>query len=411
MSRELRYDTRVRRLNYLLMIAALTISTLPSTAAQSIAGTKCQIKGQTKISAKKTFICTSKSNTLVWVEKASPKGPASTFSPQPSPTPSKSTPVKVVVPTSPEIVTLENLVKSKMESAIASPVTINFRVAPTHVSKQLGVIADEGLQSILRLSGAIGMKFSKPVTVLVGERDWLIPQLPANTWCLDPVSGVPGSASAGFCGLESGVIFLSTDGFLTENGRKIERDFTEEKDKRLVSFSFTHEIFHWVQAEATSQYAGSKGFFNPYWLNEGGANFAAMAAQSYLLKKPFSQMRTYITSYTNCVMQAEKIDLSSYLINTGQPSHCGAYYAGYLWSEYLVASTGDLGSLVNLAKYKSVIESLTWNPNNEQLYSEQRLNALLKSAYNVDFATFGSKAESYERESTLALRDWLQKNP
>ena len=410
------YDIRVLNLRILLVIAAISFSATPATATQTIAGTKCQVKGQIKTIAKKSFVCTSKGQKSVWVEMVQPKSPASPknpgpiATPQPTPTPSKSPVTKVVAPISPEITTLGNLVTSKMSSASPSLVTVDFRVSPTQVSKQLGVIAEDGLQSILLLSGALGMKFSKPVTVLVGERDWLIPQLPGNTWCMDPVSGVPGSASAGFCGLESGIIFMSVDGFLTENGRKIERDFTQEKDKLLVSFSFTHEIFHWVQAEAASQYAGSKGFFNPYWLNEGGANFAAMVAQSYLSKKPFSEMRTYITSYANCVMQSEKLEVASYLLNSGQRSNCGAYYAGYLWSEYLVASTGDLGSLINLAKYKSATDSLTWNPNNEQLFSEQRLNALLKAAYGFDLTTFASKAESYENQATNALRNWLQKN-
>jgi hypothetical protein len=162
-----------------------------------------------------------------------------------------------------------------------------------------------------------------------------------------------------------------------------------------------------MQGEAASQYAQSRGFYNPFWLNEGGANFGAMMSQAYIYKVPFSQIRVFIATYSTCVMSAKPTLIKDSIRNAGQ-SNCGPYYAGYLWSEYLVASTGDFGSLIDLAKQNEKVGSeLTYDPNKPDEFEEKKLALSLKYGYAIDFNTFITNAQAYSDAATKQLRQWL----
>lgn len=368
------------------------------------------------------FTCLKSGKKLVWgkgvkvissASNTNPKGDFSTSTPTPSPTPTNTPtqPAIVPVPNSPEIAKLDQIIDAALKNAKPSNATVDFQVGPGKEVEILGAIAKDSLDSALLIAGILGIEFSKPVKVYVGTREWLMPKMPTGTWCVDPIIGVPGSGSGGFCGIDNGVIFISIDGYLNEPGSG-KRDFSKNPDKILVSYGFVHEMVHWMQAEATVKYAKMKGFYNSYWLNEGGANFGAMMAQAYLYKVPFSKIRTYIATYRNCISQSEKIKIKDYITNKGQSNICGPYYSGYLWTEYLVSSTGDIGALINLARQNAKFESeVKWDPTKPEEYDQARLAVSLKYQYGIDFEEFVKSAEKYSNEASISLGEWFKANP
>jgi hypothetical protein len=83
-----------------------------------------------------------------------------------------------------------------------------------------------------------------------------------------------------------------------------------------------------------------------------------------------------------------------------------------LWSEYLVATTGDIGSLVNLAKQQSKVDSeVVWDPNKPDEYEQKRLAVSLKYQYGIEFEAFVRGAESYAKNASEKLGIWIQANP
>ena len=375
-----------------------------SAVAAVKAGSKCTKVNATSISGGKKFTCIRSGTKMVWN-----KGVA--IKPTVTQTPSAQS-AKASFPQSPEIEKLDLLVSSALKSAKPVKATIDLQVGPGKEVAILGEIAKQSLDSTLLVAGILGIEFSKPIRAYVGTREWLTPKMPTGTWCADPLIGAPGSGAGGFCGLDSGVIFINIDGYLEELGSNNKRDFTRNPDKILVSFTFVHEMMHWIQGEATMKYANSEGFYNPYWLNEGGANFAAMMGQAYMYQLPFSNVRTYIATYGQCIFNSNSLKLADYIRNVGQKNNCGAYYLGYLWSEYIVATTGDIGSLVNLAKQSTKVdEEVVWDPNKPDEYDQKRLQVSLKYQFGIDFEAFVRGAELYSKVATERLGIWFRSNP
>lgn len=397
-----------------LVICTLITGGVSATAAVKT-GDKCSKAGVTSIVAGKKYTCIKSGKKLVWNKGVTIKPalkPNSSPSPTPRPTTSTGQQSSIPLPSSPEIEKLDLLVANALKSAKPVNATVDFQVGPGKEVAILAAIAKDTLDSTLLIAGILGIEFSKPIKAYIGTREWLTPKMPAGTWCVDPVIGVPGSGSGGFCGLDTGVIFVSIDGYLDETGSSRKRDFTKNPDKILISFGFVHEMVHWMQGEATVKYANIKGFYNPYWLNEGGANFAAMVAQAYLYKMPFSKIRTYIGTYGACVFSSDSIKLADYTRNSGQKNVCGPYYSGYLWSEYLVATTGDIKSLLELAKQHSRVESeVVWDPNKQDEFDQKRLALSLKYQYGIEFDSFIREAESYAKAASGKLGVWLMANP
>jgi hypothetical protein len=380
---------------------------LHATAAVT-AGSPCKKIASTTIAGGKKFTCIKAGKKLVWdkgvLQKASTK-------PSPTPTTPATATQKLDFPISPEIQKLDQLVQQAFSAAKPAEANIDIQVGPGKESAQIAEIAKESLNSALLMASILKIKLITPLTVYIGNRDWLTPKMPAGTWCADPMMGVPGPAGGGFCGLSTRVIFLSVDGLMENNGKKISRDFTKTPDRLFISFGFVHELLHAMQGEASMQYAQYKGNYNPYWLNEGGANFGAMMSQAYLYKIPFSQIRVYIATYSSCVLSQKPTLIKDFIKNTGQPNVCGPYYDGYLWTEYLVASTGDFGAMVDLAKQNEKVGSeLTYDPSKPDEFEEKKLALSMKYGYAIDFNTFITNAQAYSDAATLQLRKWLSAN-
>jgi hypothetical protein len=380
---------------------------LDATAAVS-AGSSCKKIDSTALANGKKFTCIKVGKKLVWN-----KGVLQKTSTKPKTAPATPTPTvqKLIYPTSPEVQKIDLLLQNAFSTATPAQAKIDFQVGPGKESEQIAEIAKESLNSALLIASILKIKLVTPLTVYIGNRDWLAPKMPAGTWCANPMMGVPGPAGGGFCGLSTRVLFLSVDGLTENDGKKISRDFTKTPDRLFISFGFVHELLHAMQGEAASQYAQSKGFFNPYWLNEGGANFGAMMSQAYIYKIPFSQIRVYIATYSSCITSPTPTLIKDFISNSGQTNVCGPYYDGYLWSEYFVATTGDFGSLIDLAQQNEKIGSeLRYDPSKPDEYEEKKLALAMKLGYSLDFNTFTAGAQTYAERSTQQLRQWIAAN-
>ena len=400
------------------LLAALILFTgsgvIHSTAATK-AGASCSKAGKISISGGKKYTCIKSGKKLIWdkgvVTKPVPKPSASPSETTPaaaSPSPS-STIEKLIYPTSKEVETLDRLIETAFKSAQPKSAEVDFQIGPGQQSADIGLIAKSVLDTALRTASILELDIDVPIKIYVGNRDWLTPKMPVGTWCADPIIGAPGSGSAGFCGVENGIIFMSVDGFLEESGQRVNRDFTKGADKFLISFSFAHEIFHLIQNVAALKYANTKGFYNPFWLNEGGANFGAMMTQAVIFQLRFSTVRVYIASYSQCVMSTKPAKLRDFISNAGQRDNCGPYYYGYLWSEYLIAKTGDIGALTNLAKAnKTVSNDLVYEQGKEIEFNEKKLALSLKTIYQLDFEDFIDGAQRYSDAVNTQFSDWLK---
>jgi hypothetical protein len=392
------------RLKRGLIVLALSALILPSLSTSAIAapksGASCSKAGAISIVSGKKFTCIKVGKKLIW-----DKGVLQKTTNKPTPQPSKS-PTTLIYPTSSEILKIDQLVEKAFANAKPAQATIDFQVGPGAESAEIAAIAKASLPSALVVAAAMQIDLKTPLTIYIGKRDWLVPKMPAATWCSAPL-GVPGPASAGFCGLSTGTVFLSVDGYLENDGRKIIRDFSKIEDRHLISMSFTHELIHFMQGEAAFQYAQSKGNYNPYWLSEGGANVGALMAQAHLYKIPYSHARIFIASYANCVGNFKASQIKDYIINTGQ-SNCGPYYEGFLWSEYLIASSGSISSLIDLAKQNEIVgRELIWDPNKEAEFNLNKLALSIKYGYSINFDEFTAGAHAHAERSTSQFLQWL----
>jgi hypothetical protein len=382
-----------------LSAVTLTSFTTPATAAPK-AGVTCSKAGAISIVSGKKFTCIKVGKKFVW-DRGVLQKPIS----KPTPQPSKSPPA-LIYPTSSVILKIDQLVEKAFANTKPAQAAIDFQVGPDAESADLAAIAKESLPSALAVAGAMQIDLKTPLTIYIGKRDWLAPKMPPGTWCSSPI-GVPGPASAGFCGLNTQTVFLSVDGYLENDGRKISRDYSKIVDRHLVSMSFTHELIHFMQGEAAFQYAQTKGNYNPYWLSEGGANVGALMAQAHLYKIPYSQARIFIASYGNCVGNFKSSQLKDHLINTGQ-GNCGPYYEGFLWSEYLVASSGNIASLIDLAKQNEIVgRELIWDPNKEVEFNLNKLALSMKYGHSINFDEFTAGALAHAERSTAQFLQWL----
>lgn len=386
------------RLRRTLAVLALSAALLPTFVTPSHAATKsgapCSKIGSTSIASGKKFTCMKVGKKLVW-DKGIPQKATSKAA-------------GLIYPTSAEILAIDRIVAAALANAKPAQATIDFQVGPGKESSEIAAIAKASLPSALVVASAMKIELKTPLTIYVGNRDWLAPKMPPDTWCSNPMMGVPGPASAGFCGLSTKTVFLSVDGYLENDGKKISRDFTKIEDRHLISMSFTHELIHVVQGEAALQYAQTKGNYNPYWLSEGGANVGALIAQSHLHKIPYSQARIFIASYASCIGNYKPSVINDYIVNTGQRNNCGPYYDGFLWSEYLVASSGSISSLIDLAKQNEKVGAeLVWDPNKEAEFNLNKLALSLKYGYSINFDQFTTGAYAHATRSTEQLRQWL----
>jgi hypothetical protein len=390
----------MKRMAVILMILAIALANSSPSIAAAKAGAVCTKVNKKEVVGKKTFVCKKISGNLKWRLVATTKA-------------SENTAPKVVTPPESEIT--RNIQKMIDElSGVKPKQLVNFTVVAQDgvQQSQIAEIAKTNLDRVVAFAESMGLSFTRNYQILIGDRAWLAPQLPSDSWCSDKSFGVPGTASAGFCSYESGVIFMSLSGFLEENGKPRNRDFKKEADRNLISHSFNHEIFHALQAEATLQYAGSRGFFNPFWLNEGGANFAAVVVNSIVQKRSYADMRTWMTSYGNCMGQAATLKINDHLVNSPNAGNCGPYYAGFLWSEKLVSDTGKLNSLISLAKTeKAALDTLNYNPNDSRQYEIDRFAVIMKNNLDIDVKQFVPSAESYLISASAELSNWLLTQP
>jgi hypothetical protein len=372
----------------------------PSIAAVKAGGT-CKKVGQSAIQGKNSFKCIKSGKKLIWAKDRIVVTPT----PTPSPTATKSLPV--ALPTSPEVAKIEALFGDLLVKAKPSKTAIELIVGPGEEVGYLAKIVEANIEVSLQIAEVLGLEFSRSYKVYVGDQQWLIPFMPEGTWCASKEGGVPAGSNAGFCGMDNGIIFLNRTGFLFDGTRPIPRDFTKGDDRRLISVSFAHEIFHAMQAEVSRKYTGSRGFFNQFWLNEGGANVASALAMSAAEKIPYREARTWVSTYRNCMERPEHFKLMDFNTNTGREGVCGPYFAGFFWSEYLIAQSGEIGALLNLAKVsRSALDQLNYDPNNPQRYEGEKLKVSLRDIYKIELDQFLPKADEYFVKSANELKAW-----
>ena len=390
----------VRILKILVLVMVFATSSLSPANAAVKAGASCKKLGQTAIQGKSSYKCVKSGKKLIWsIVKQTPSS-------KPSPTPSVA---KAVLPTSPEIEKIESLLGELLTQTKPTKTAIELIVGPGEENQYLASIVQTNIEISLQIAEALGFEFSRSYKVYVGDQQWLIPFMPEGTWCASKEGGVPAGSNAGFCGMDSGVIFLNRTGFLFHQGssRPIQRDFTKGEDRRIISISFAHEIFHAMQAEVSRKYTGSRGNFNQFWLNEGGANVASALVLSATEKIPYREARTWISTYRNCMERPEQYKLMDFNANTGKEGTCGPYFAGFFWSEYLIAQSGEIGALLNLAKTsRSAFDVIVYDSNNLPRFQGDRLKVSLREVYKIDIDQFMPKADEYFVKSANELKAW-----
>ena len=386
-----------RTLKILVLVIIFATSSLSQASPAVKAGTSCKKLGQTTIQGKSAYKCVKSGKKLIWsiVKKTTPS---------PTPTP---TVAKVALPTSPEIQKIESLVSALVSQTKPTKTALEVIVGPGEENRVLASIVEANIEISLQIAEALGFEFSRSYKVYVGDQEWLIPFMPEGTWCASKDGGVPAGSNAGFCGMDSGVLFLNRTGFLFNGSRPIPRDFTKGEDRRIISISFTHEIFHAMQAEVSRKYTGSRGYFNQFWLNEGGANVAGALALSAVEKITYGEARTWVSTYRNCMERPEQYKLMDFNINSGKEGVCGPYFAGFFWSEYLIAQSGEIGALLSLAKTnRSAFDEVNYDPNNLPRYEGDRLKVSLREIYKIDVDQFVPKADEYFVKASNELKAW-----
>ena len=389
----------VRTLKVLILVMVFATSSVSPANAAVKAGASCKKLGQTAIQGKNSYKCVKSGKKLIWstVKKT-------TASPTPTPSPAAA---NVALPTSPEIEKIESLLGELVSRIKPTKTAIEVIVGPGEENRYLASIWQEIIEVSLQISEALGFELSRSYKAYVGDQEWLIPFMPEGTWCASKEGGVPAGSIAGFCGMDNGVLFLNRTGLLFSGSRPIPRDFTKGDDRRLVNISFPHEIFHAMQAEVSRKYTGSKGNFNQFWLNEGGANVVSALALSVGEKIPYREARTWVSRYRNCMDRPEEYKLMDFNVNTGRAGTCGPYFAGFFWSEYLIAQSGEIGALLNLAKTsRSTFDEISYDPNNLPRFEGDRLKVSLREVYKIDIDQFVPNAEKYFVKSSNDLKSW-----
>ena len=389
----------VRTLKILVLVIVFATSSLSQANTAVKAGASCKKLGQTAIQGNSSYKCVKSGKKLIWsiVKKT-------TASRTPTPSPAAA---NVALPTSPEIEKIESLLGELVSQTKPTKAALEVIVGPGEENRYLAGIVQANIEISLQIAEALGFEFSRSYKVYVGDQQWLIPLMPEGTWCASKEGGVPAGSNAGFCGMDSGVIFLNRTGFLFDGTRPIPRDFTKGEDRRIISISFAHEIFHAMQAEVSRKYTGSKGNFNQFWLNEGGANVASALVLSATEKITYREARTWVSTYRNCMERPEQYKLMDFNVNAGRAGTCGPYFAGFFWSEYLIAQSGEIGALLNLAKTsRSAFDEISYDPNNLPRFEDDRLKVSLREVYKIDIDQFVPKADEYFVKSSNELKSW-----
>lgn len=390
----------MRRISSLIALTLFFSQMIPADAAVK-SGASCKKPGAVSIVKAVEYTCKKKGKKLVWSKGNTVKGL------EKKEENSATKPVSVTYPTSPEVEKVEALVTELVARSKPSKSVVELIVGPGEVNQSLAGIVQGNIDVSLKIAEALGFEFTRGYKVYVGDKDWLIPLMPEGTWCASRDGGVPAGSSAGFCGYDSGVIFVNQTGFLNSDGRSLLRDFKSADARRLVSISFSHEIFHAMQAEFARKYAGTRGFFNQFWLNEGGASLVGAIAFSVIENIPYRQARTWIATYQSCLDQPEVIKLMDFNANTGAEGVCGPYVGGFFWSEYLVSQTGEIGALLNLAKTnRSALDQLIYDPNNVKKFEGEKLRVALQDIYQIELDKFTLDANDYFAKSSRAVKSW-----
>jgi len=83
-------------------------------------------------------------------------------------------------------------------------------------------------------------------------------------------------------------------------------------------------------------------------------------------------------------------------------------YEGFLWSEFLVASSGNIASLIDLAKQNETVgRELIWDPSKEAEFNLNKLALSMKYGYSINFDEFTAGAHAHAERSTAQLLQWL----
>ena len=385
----------------LVLTAVFASSSLLPTSAAVKGGDACKKVGQVSIQGQSSYKCVKSGKKLIWsiVKKT-------TSAPTPTPSP---TTAKFALPYSPEIEKIESLFGELVSQTKTTNSAIELIVGPGEENRYLAGIVQENIKTSLQIAEALGFEFSRSYKIYVGDQQWLIPFMPEGTWCASKEGGVPAGSNAGFCGIDNGVLFLNRTGFLFHQGtsRPIPRDFTKGEDRRTISVSISHEIFHAMQGEFNRKYTGRNGFFNQFWLNEGGANVASALALSAAEKIPYREARTWVSTYRSCMERPEQYKLVDFNVNTGREGTCGPYFAGFFWSEYLIAQSGEIGALLNLAKTsRSAFDEIIFDPNNLSRFESDRFKVSLREIYKIESDQFVPQADEYFVKSSNELKSW-----
>jgi hypothetical protein len=103
----------------------------------------------------------------------------------------------------------------------------------------------------------------------------------------------------------------------------------------------------------------------------------------------------------------EQYKLMDFNVNAGRAGTCGPYFAGFFWSEYLIAQSGEIGALLNLAKTsRSAFDEISYDPNNLPRFEGDRLKVSLREVYKIDIDQFVPKADEYFVKSSNELKSW-----
>ena len=74
---------------------------------------------------------------------------------------------------------------------------------------------------------------------------------------------------------------------------------------------------------------------------------------------------------------------------------------------YLIAQSGEIGALLNLAKTtRSAFDEISYDPNNLPRFQGDRLKVSLREVYKIDIDQFVPKADEYFVKSANELKAW-----
>jgi hypothetical protein len=318
---------------------ALTL-TLLGTAAEAAptpkAGAKCTQKGVVKIVKGKKFVCSKSKTSLIWrVSNPDPKPDVI------EPTDTKPKLLDVFGnETSAEALIIDKLADIAWEKGKPGDLKINTEIHERVKGKLWAEDASTIMPFITRIMDGVGA----PVT---GEVDWYVwwdlaslrPKLPDNCWAKYDGAFVASATGAGYCIPKTIFIFYdayqqwySPAGFLEK--------YPNEWDKYGLIGVAAGEVAHFSQNIYGDKFNHRSANFYPAWLREGPSVLYSALAYAKFANLPYSTVRNLALRHFN-LPNCGNIPMTDLLMFNQSSSFC-EYYGGFLASEYLVASTGDI---------------------------------------------------------------------